>query len=174
MRRSLLTCLKLLCSISRSVDECWTSGKFADQHILPQMFWSSQYGDSLKDILSHMSKDLATQLVAEIRSLHHEPLNTLGNSRVVVECDMEGNWKVGWERVFDKESLGYLVVSEFQDTWEGTVWSEASWALESNEAIKLRTDRFERRMAIKARKELARMGIKEPKRKRIVPGAWVE
>lgn len=92
--------------------------------------------------------------------------------RVVFKYIQKSGWTLGWEWIYDAETSGYLIVSEFDCLAANTLHSQDfPFAEHSDECTPQQTIRFERRMAAKARKELARTGLKQPRSR--MPGSWV-
>jgi hypothetical protein len=95
-------------------------------------------------------------------------------------------WRLGWEWLFDEKEPGYMVISMYSALAANSPSNSSFWDLEDDgfpiatprelewtfEEHRCAQDRFARRSAAKARKELARMGLKQPRGK--MPGSWIE
>lgn len=106
---------------------------------------------------------------------------TSGERSLVAEHIPHRGWKLGWKWQFDKSQPGYLLVTELTSlVVEPGPWTLAEFpfcrrynrsGLEEARHWKARNLRFERRTAAKARKERARVGLKQPRGK--MPGSWI-
>jgi len=96
-----------------------------------------------------------------------------GDMRIVFERNWDQKWILGLEWVFDHQTPGYSLLSEYtvlvvEDTWGRTEWpvyGSGYWSAPGTPSAQ-----FKRRMAVKERKERARLGRKQPRSR--IPGAW--
>jgi hypothetical protein len=131
-------------------------------------------GQTFLDLLEALEIDIEACARVVMENSVGGVLYLRGNHRrLVFEQAPECSWRLGWEWVHDEEASGYLVVSEFVKLtmywwsigdYAWTTWYDV-YALEPN-------PRFQRRQAAKARKELARLGLKQQPRSRM-PGSWI-
>jgi hypothetical protein len=136
------------------------------------------------DIAEYSSKAMREGPIIFPSHVESEP-----SRKVVFDYTPGVGWRLGWEWEYDKELAGYLVASEFSglaaDTYKAgevgfTIFGESVDSLSEGwpwESFRVRdewqqTARFDRRNAAKARKELARMGLKQSRSK--MPGSWIE
>jgi hypothetical protein len=161
--------------------------------LLPAIFWKGTHlgskwrGDFYLSLLASLQLDVEACVAKEFEHLPGgimEADSTYDpNRRIIFKKDEEQRPTLRWEWVYDPHALGYHVVSEFSALVSDFpyVWGSLQWTLggfmdggytyehlqhrELNEA-----QRFNRRMAAKARKERARTGQKRSRSK--MPGAW--
>jgi hypothetical protein len=141
---------------------------------------SQRVGGAFIDLLKRLGVDVEACINMELESL---PGNLLNDDRpwymhqkIVFEPLADRDWLLKWVWVFDPCEPGHLLVSEHiglgPDTWDSSEWPFCgfSWDKENDDKIDKSNTRFNRRMAIKARKERARTGQKRAKSR--MPGAW--
>ncbi|RYN62756.1 hypothetical protein AA0118_g5033 [Alternaria tenuissima] len=120
-----------------------------------------------------VSLDLDSELCVDSERAYLEGSPESGNKRIVLERNWEQKWVLGFEWVFDHQIPGYSLLSEYtvlvvEDTWGRTEWpvyGSGYWSAPGTPSAQ-----FKRRMAVKERKERARLGRKQPRSR--IPGAW--
>jgi hypothetical protein len=99
----------------------------------------------------------------------------ISNQRIVFERNWDQKWVLGFEWVLDRQAPGYTLISEYTTLIveaRASGWPFAEWKGWSTRSMNVGRLCFNRRMAAKERKERARLGQKQPRIRRRMPGAW--
>lgn len=132
-------------------------------------------GDYLgEQVKRYTHRSLGTYLIFDSGSNYHLP------RRLLIDCSIYNEWSLGWEWVFDAQSPGYLVVSEFSaiataeiDTLHFWPFSDTvyDWSFEVEERLWRIGERFDHKLAKKTQKELRWARKRMPRSK--MPGSWI-
>jgi hypothetical protein len=139
-------------------------------------------GNELVKWLDRSDVDVKTCISNELAGMFEGIVNILyGEGRVVFEPHGNQGWTLGLEWVFDPEETGYLIVSEYQalgvENYYGINWPFYDrgypWVSDEDfiERYPKKNERFERRVATKARKKYAQEWRNLPQSK--MPGEWM-
>jgi len=149
---------------------------------------SYEVGEAFLDIIAGLGIDIAERFNKELEKYPNDVLvpnapwlnKSEPDRRLDFVYTRGVGWRLGWEWMYDDEAPGYLLVSEFSSLAADMYWtigyetfpfSEVDLGEEWEEK-RWQKSRFDRRCAAKTRKELARMGLKQPRSK--MPGRWIE
>jgi hypothetical protein len=183
--------LKFLLSKFMNHNRVYWLSVIQSTEMLDSLFWdeteseSAVLGEIWINILQgygvNIENYLREQLAARPNGMLEE--NVWGNigRRLCIEHTAWGKWTLGWEWVYDPSAPGVLIQSDHraiidwashcictEDSWP-FFWEHAPGWYEKGE---LQPERFERRMARKARKELKRSEQKVARRE--MPGSWID
>ncbi|KAF2685440.1 hypothetical protein K458DRAFT_388318 [Lentithecium fluviatile CBS 122367] len=153
-----------------------------------ESFQNFKVGEAFVDVIQQLGIDGEAVIRQEMDKYLGEtfptryfvwPFRELPQRRLVAGFTVRG-WRLGWEWIYDQEEAGYLLVSEYSELaaeqlyakefpFHGRVWDSVK---ELESSLRQRRIRFEGRMAVKHRKELARKGQKQPRCR--MPGTWID
>jgi hypothetical protein len=146
---------------------------------VPSSLDSQRIGGAFIALLKRLGLDFEACINMELERLPGDFLSAhmpwYMHRKVVFEPLADRGWLLKWIWVFDPSEPGHLLVSEHiglgPDTLDSSEWpfSGFSWKKGNANEIDKSNTRFNRRMAIKARK-CARTGQKRTKSR--MPGAW--
>jgi hypothetical protein len=169
----------LLRAPSQILKALYTKDELKDELWSPNSSFSFDIGRTFLDLLTTLDIDIGACAMEVFGNSLGGMLyldNKFIRSRwLVFEQTAEYGWRLGWDWLLNQEASGYLVVSEFEEL--SLHWNFAEYmyniSLRRWKAILSHQNaRFERRQAAKARKELARMGLKKPQSR--MPGSWIQ
>lgn len=124
-------------------------------------------GTRFLDWLVNLDLDLELCVAREQANLESSGL--ADDKMIVFERNWEQRWVLGFEWVFDHQAPGYSLLSEYPTLTAEPKWP-CYWPFFDWLPWKDRSALFNRRVAVKDRKEHARLGKKQPRSR--MPGAW--
>ena len=146
---------------------------------------SHDEGSVLIGVLSELGIDPHHCIVRELETLTDGILEDYSgltpDKQIVFEQEESGGWSLRWEwsyEAYGTKAPADTIFSQYEvltTSLDLEEWPFPQWKYRS-QTEDMRTEpkwdaRFQRRMAAKARKERARVGLKRPRSK--IPGSWV-
>lgn len=180
-------CPEMFDFLCESIDEhSLTQYKRGSLRLLPHLFiWtyctaeSIPAGEKFIALLAFWGCDVEACIRMELEALEDGCLTVDEKHpmprKVVFTGDRHQGWSLGWEWAYDFQNIGYGLVSEYSNLAADVdlvrEWPFYDQIYGSRSLAGRRMQRFNRRMAAKARKEQTRLGQKKTRSK--MPGAWL-